>query len=83
MGDGETVVNATVSATGTKTNVVVISNTTTPDTNPANNTDSASTIVVAPVKPPAKPPVVGPEICDTVTVAPKMLKANGKTRRSS
>ena len=45
-------INATVSATGTKTNVVVISNTTPPDTNPNNNTASASTVVTAPVTPP-------------------------------
>ena len=33
-----------------------------------------------PLKPPVKPPVA-PEICNTVTVTPKMLKANGKTQK--
>ena len=33
------------------------------------------------VKPPVKPPVVAPEICNTVTVTPKMLKGNGKSQK--
>ena len=49
-------INATVNATGTKTNVVIISNTTPPDTNPNNNTASASTVVTAPVTPPVPKP---------------------------
>ena len=73
-------VNATVTQTGTITNTGTTT-TTTPETNPANNTDSAQTIVVAPAKPPVKPPVVAPEICNTVTVAPKTLKATGKTQK--
>ena len=73
-------VNATVTQTGTITNTGTTT-TTTPDTNPANNTDSAQTIVVAPLKPPVKPPVVAPEICNTVTVTPKMLKGNGKSQK--
>jgi uncharacterized repeat protein (TIGR01451 family) len=73
-------VNATVTQTGTITNTGTTT-TTTPDTNPANNTDSAQTIVVAPAKPPVKPPVVAPEICNTVTVTPKMLKADGKSQK--
>ena len=72
-------VNATVTQTGTITNTGTTT-TTTPDTNPANNTDSAQTIVVAPLKPPVKP-VVAPEICNTVTVTPKMLKGNGKSQK--
>ena len=72
-------INATVSATGTKTNVVVISNTTPPDTNPNNNTASASTVVTAPVTPPTPKPQ--PEICELLTVTPKVLKANGKSQK--
>ena len=72
-------INATVSATGTKTNVVVISNTTPPDTNPNNNTASASTVVTAPVTPPTPKPQ--PEICELLTVTPKVLKANGKAQK--
>ena len=49
-------ISATVSATGTKTNVVVISNTSPPDTNPNNNTASASTLVTATVTPPPPKP---------------------------
>ena len=75
-------VNATVTVTGTITNTGTTT-TTTPDTNPANNTDSAQTLVVAPVKPPVtpKPPVVLPEICNTIEVTPKMLKGNGKAQK--
>ena len=73
-------VNATVTQTGTITNTGTTT-TTTPETNTANNTDSAQTIVVAPAKPPVKPPVVAPEICNTVTVVPKTLKATGKTQK--
>ena len=72
-------INATVSATGTKTNVVVISNTTPPDTNPNNSTASASTLVTAPVTPPKPKPT--PEICETLTVTPKVLKGNGKSQK--
>ena len=59
LAPGESVpitINATVSAAGTKTNVVVISNTTPPDTNPGNNTASASTVVTAPATPPTPKP---------------------------
>ena len=72
-------INATVNATGTKTNVVIVT-TTTPETSTTNNTASASTVVTAPVTPP-KPPVVAPEICETLTVTPKVLKANGKSQK--
>ena len=52
-------VNATVTQTGTITNTGTTT-TTTPDTNPANNTDSAQTLVVAPVKPPGQAAGGGP-----------------------
>jgi uncharacterized repeat protein (TIGR01451 family) len=74
-------INATVGATGTKTNVVVISNTTPPDTNPNNNTASASTLVTSPVTPPTPKPTPKPEICETLTVTPKVLMGNGKTQK--
>jgi uncharacterized repeat protein (TIGR01451 family) len=57
------------------------------DTNGANNTDDASTLVTAPVTPPTttpKPPVVKPKpkptlnICRVLKVTPKMVKANGE-----
>jgi uncharacterized repeat protein (TIGR01451 family) len=75
-------VDATVSVTGTITNTGTTS-TTTPEANVANNTDSAQTVVVAPVTPPTpKPkPKPVPEICNTVDVTPKMLKGNGKAQK--
>jgi uncharacterized repeat protein (TIGR01451 family) len=77
-------VSATVTVTGTITNTGTTT-TTTPDTNPGNNTDSAQTLVVAPLVPPApKPkPKPKPEICNMVTVTPKMLKGNGKPQKIS
>ena len=71
-------VNATVNATGTKVNVVIVT-TTTPETNTTNNTASASTVVTAPVTPPTPKPQ--PEICELLTVTPKVLKANGKAQK--
>ena len=71
-------INATVNATGTKTNVVVISNTPPPDTNPNNNTASASTLVTATV---SRRGGRTPEICETLTVTPKALKGNGKSQK--
>ncbi len=60
------------------------------DRNPANNTDSAQTIVVAPVTPPQPKPEPTPEpkpqpkpkpqptlVCSTLKVGPKMLTATG------
>ena len=57
------------------------------DTNGANNTECASTLVTAPVTPPTttptppkpKPtPKPTPEICRVLKVTPGMVKANGK-----
>ena len=66
------------------------------DTNGANNTDDASTLVTAPVTPPTttpKPPVTPkptakpkptptptPNICRVLKVTPGMVKANGKAQ---
>ncbi len=62
------------------------------DTNGANNTDDASTLVTAPVTPPTttpKPPVTPkpkrkpkpkPDICRILKVTPGMMKATGKTQ---
>ena len=66
------------------------------DTNGANNTDDASTLVTAPVTPPTttpKPPVTAkpaakptpiptptPNICRVLRVTPGMVKANGKAQ---
>jgi len=84
LANGESVpitINATVNASGTKTNVVVISNQSPPDTNPNNNTAQASTIVTAPATPPTPKPKPTPEICQTLGAGPKMLKGNGKSQK--
>jgi len=80
-------INATVNATGTKTNVVIVT-TTTPETSTNNNTAQAQTLVTAPVTPPTvpkppKPPVVKAEICSTIAATPKMLKASGMAQKIS
>ncbi len=45
------------------------------ETNPADNTDTAVTVVP---KPPVLKPPVAPSVCLTLTVTPKMIKADGK-----
>jgi uncharacterized repeat protein (TIGR01451 family) len=79
---GQTV---TIAITGRATTVGSHTNTATVtggggrETNPADNVDSAVTVVPAPLKPPAvKPPVVEAEYCLALTVSPKMIKADGK-----
>ena len=47
-------------------------------TNPADNVDSAVTLVPAPLRPPTAKPEPKPAVCLTLTVTPKMLKADGK-----
>ena len=83
---------ATVSVTGTIVNTATVTGGGAPDTNPGNNVDSAQTLVVAPLRPPAtpkpkpvakpkpKPAVVKPaaEICSTLTVTQKLVRATGK-----
>jgi hypothetical protein len=46
--------------------------------NPADNVDSATTVVPAPLKPPTPKPVLKPEPCLALAVSPKMIKADGK-----
>ena len=48
------------------------------ETNPADNVDSAQTVVPAPLTPPTPKPKPTPEICLTLTVSPRMIKADGK-----
>jgi hypothetical protein len=81
---GQTVtVNATGRATavGTHVNTVTVSGQGGRETNPADNTDSAQTVVPAPLQPPtppSKPPVVVGDVCLTLTVTPKNVTADGK-----
>ena len=49
-------------------------------TNPADNTDDAETVVPAPLVPPKAKPKPAPDLCRTLAVGPKLLKANGKVQ---
>ena len=69
-------------AVGTHVNTATVTGDGGRETNPADNTDSAETVVPAPVTPPVKPnhpPKV--EKCAYLVVTPKMIKADGKKDR--
>jgi uncharacterized repeat protein (TIGR01451 family) len=89
IGVGQTVtINATGRATtvGTHTNTATVTGSGGRETNPADNVDSATTVVPAPTRPPTakpKPPKQGPEVCITLTVSPRMIKADGRPDRIS
>jgi uncharacterized repeat protein (TIGR01451 family) len=78
---GQTV---TIAITGRATTVGSHTNTATVtggggrETNPADNVDSAVTVVPAPLKPPTVKPEPAPAFCLALTVSPKMIKADGK-----
>ena len=77
---GQTVtINVTGRATtvGTHMNTATVTGSGGRETNPADNVDSAVTVVPAPHTPPVKP-TPEPEFCLTLTVSPKMIKADGK-----
>ena len=68
---------------GTHVNTATVTGSGGRETNPADNTDSAQTVVPAPLRPPTtnpNPPTPG-EMCLNLTVTPKMIKADGKTDR--
>lgn len=79
---GQTVtVNATGRATafGTHVNTATVSGEGGRETNPADNTDSAQTVVPRPIQPPTpEEPKPEPAICLTLTVTPKTITADGK-----
>ncbi|MBM2821797.1 MAG: hypothetical protein HW413_543 [Thermoleophilia bacterium] len=79
---GQTVtiaITARATAVGSHTNTATVTGGGGRETNPADNVDSAVTVVPAPLKPPTvKPPVVETEVCLSLTVSPKMIKADGK-----
>ena len=80
---GQTVtINATGRATqtGALTNTATVTGSGGGEANPADNTDSATTTVPAPLVPPTpKPtPKPTPDYCLALTVTPKMIKADGK-----
>jgi len=69
---------------GSHTNTATVTGGGGRETNPADNVDTAVTIVPAPLKPPTvkpTPPVV--EVCLNLTVSPKMIKADGKPDKVS
>ncbi|HSF61943.1 MAG TPA: hypothetical protein VLA69_09630 [Gaiellaceae bacterium] len=82
---GETVtiaIRARATAVGSHTNTATVTGSGGRETDPADNSDSAVTVVPAPPtpKPPTpKPPVSEP--CIALTVSPRMIKADGKPDR--
>ncbi|MCS7006481.1 MAG: DUF11 domain-containing protein [Gaiellaceae bacterium] len=79
-------VTGRATATGTHVNTATVSGQGGRETNPADNTDSAQTVVPAPLKPPSrpskpsrpKPPAVAADICLALTVSPSSVTADGK-----
>jgi uncharacterized repeat protein (TIGR01451 family) len=84
---GQTVtiaIRARATAVGSHTNTATVTGSGGRETNPADNADSAVTVVPAPPKP--KPPTPKPkppvsEPCIALTVSPRMIKADGKPDR--
>jgi uncharacterized repeat protein (TIGR01451 family) len=76
-------VTARATAVGTHTNVATVTGGGGRETNPADNVDDAVTVVPAPFIPPAKPKPQPKPVCLTLTVSPKMIKADGKPDRIS
>ena len=78
---GQTVtiaITGRATAVGTHTNTATVTGGGGRETNPADNVDSAVTVVPAPLRPPTVKPEPKPEVCLTLTVSPKMIKADGK-----
>jgi uncharacterized repeat protein (TIGR01451 family) len=85
---GQTVripISARATVVGTHMNTATVTGSGGRETNPADNVDSAVTVVPAPLQPPtAKPnakPRALPDICLSLTVLPKLAKADGKADR--
>jgi uncharacterized repeat protein (TIGR01451 family) len=80
---GQTVtvaITARATTVGSHTNTATVTGGGGRETNPADNVDSAVTIVPAPLKPPVVQPKPTPsaQVCLSLTVSPKMTKADGK-----
>jgi uncharacterized repeat protein (TIGR01451 family) len=82
---GQTVtiaVTGRATVVGTLTNTATVAGSGGRETNPADNVDSAVTVVSAPLRPPVvkpKPkPQPKPEACVALVVSPKMITADGK-----
>jgi hypothetical protein len=72
---------------GSHTNTATVTGEGGPETNPADNTDSATTVVPQPLQPPKKPtkpkpkPAVKPTVCLSLTASPKTIPADGRPDR--
>ena len=78
---GQTVtiaITARATTVGSHTNTATVTGSGGRETNPADNVDTAVTLVPAPLKPPVAKPKPQPSVCLTLTVSPKMIKADGK-----
>ena len=78
---GQTVtikITARATTVGSHTNTATVTGSGGRETNPADNVDSAVTIVPAPLKPPVAKPTPEPQVCLSLTVSPNMIKADGK-----
>jgi uncharacterized repeat protein (TIGR01451 family) len=81
---GQTVtiaITARATTVGSHTNTATVTGSGGRETNPADNVDSAVTIVPAPLKPPVVKPKPEPQVCMSLTVSPKMITADGKPDR--
>ena len=83
---GQTVtiaITARATAVGQHTNTATVTGSGGRETNPADNVDSAVTVVPAPLRPPVVKPTPPAAVCLTLTVSPQMIKADGKPDRVS
>jgi uncharacterized repeat protein (TIGR01451 family) len=83
---GQTVtiaITARATAVGSHTNTATVTGSGGRETNPADNVDSAVTVVPAPLRPPVVKPTQPAAVCLTLTVSPQMIKADGKPDRVS
>ncbi len=74
-------ITARATTVGSHTNTATVTGSGGRETNPADNVDTAVTIVPAPLKPPVVKPTPAPAVCLSLTVSPKMIKADGKPDR--
>jgi len=82
---GQTVtiaITARATAVGQHTNTATVTGSGGRETNPADNVDSAVTVVPAPLKPPVVKPTQ-PTFCLALAVSPQMIKADGKPDKVS
>jgi uncharacterized repeat protein (TIGR01451 family) len=76
-------ITARATSVGTHRNVATVTGGGGRETNPADNVDDAVTIVPAPFVPPSRPQPEPAPVCLTLTVSPKMIKADGRPDRVS